>query len=174
MLFGYADDHQLINLYRNAEFLIYPSFYEGFGLPVVEAMACGCPVIASNASSLPEIMPDDEWLVDPYNPADMADKMQRMLALSPDRRHEIVEKNQKHARNFTWEKTASRMIEIFEGLHCPSPVDDGLLPGEYFQPAGIPVPSPHKAPEKQRPCGLPVRGRVSRAYNAGQKESAAS
>ncbi len=114
MLFGYADDHQLINLYRNAEFLAYPSFYEGFGLPVVEAMACGCPVIVSNASSLPELMPDDEWLVDPRNPADMAGKMQRLLALTTAQRRELMEKNQKHARNFTWDKTAKKMIEIFE------------------------------------------------------------
>jgi glycosyltransferase involved in cell wall biosynthesis len=117
-LFGYADDDQLINLYRNAEFFIYPSFYEGFGLPLVEAMACGCPVIASNASSLPEIMPDNEWLVDPYNPTEMAGRMQRLLALPPEKRREIVGKNQKQARNFTWDKTASRMIEIFEGLHA--------------------------------------------------------
>jgi glycosyltransferase involved in cell wall biosynthesis len=116
VLFGYADDDQLVNLYRNAEFLIYPSFYEGFGFPVVEAMACGCPVIASNTSSLPELTPDEEWLVDPCQPADMAGKMQRMLALSPDQRRGLVEKNQKHARNFTWDKTAGRMIEIFEGL----------------------------------------------------------
>jgi hypothetical protein len=115
-LFGYADDDQLVNLYRNAEFFIYPSFYEGFGLPVIEAMACGCPVIASNASSLPELMPDDEWLVDPYNPTDMADKMQRLLALTPATRQSVIEKNQRHARDFTWDKTAGRMIEIFERL----------------------------------------------------------
>ena len=116
VLFGYADDAQLVNLYRNAEFLIYPSFYEGFGFPVVEAMACGCPVIASNTSSLPELMPDEEWLVDPCQPADMAGKMQRMLALSPDRRRELMEKNQKFVREFTWDKTARKMIEIFKGL----------------------------------------------------------
>jgi len=116
VLFGYAADQQLISLYRNAEFLIYPSFYEGFGLPVVEAMACGCPVIAANASSLPEIMPDEKWLVDPYQPADMAAKMQRLLALSPDQRRELVEKNQNQARNFTWDKTANQMIKIFEAL----------------------------------------------------------
>ena len=61
-------------------------------------------------------MPDDEWLVDPYNPADMADRMQRLLALTPDRRQAVIEKNQRHARGFTWDKTAGRMIEIFEGL----------------------------------------------------------
>jgi len=116
-LFGYADDQQLINLYCHAEFFIYPSFYEGFGLPPVEAMACGCPVIASNTSSLPEVMPDDQWLVDPYDIGNMAQKMQRMLALSPDERRQIGAGNQRHARNFTWEKTAARMIEIFEVLH---------------------------------------------------------
>jgi len=115
-LFGYADDNQLVNLYRNAEFLIYPSFYEGFGFPVVEAMACGCPVIASNTSSLPELMPDKEWLVDPCNPADMAGKMQRLLALSPDRRQAVIEKNQNHARNFNWDKAAREMIAIFAQL----------------------------------------------------------
>ena len=115
-LFGYADDNQLVNLYQHAEFLIYPSFYEGFGFPAVEAMACGCPVIASNTSSLPELMPDKDWLVDPYDPADMADKMQRLLALSPDGRQAVIEKNQKHARNFTWDKTARQMVEIFVQL----------------------------------------------------------
>lgn len=115
-LFGYADDKQLINLYRNAEFFIYPSFYEGFGFPVVEAMACGCPVIASNTSSLPEIMPDDEWLVDPHNIGNIAQKMQRMLALSPALRQDLVIKNRNHAQNFNWDKTAREMIAIFAQL----------------------------------------------------------
>jgi glycosyltransferase involved in cell wall biosynthesis len=116
MLFGYADDEQLISLYQNAEFLIYPSFYEGFGLPVVEAMACGCPVIASNASSLPEVMPDSEWLVDPHDAGDMAGKMQQLLALSSIERELLIVKNRQHVQNFTWEKAARRMMEIFEKL----------------------------------------------------------
>jgi len=99
-LFGYAGDDQLINLYHSAEFFIYPSFYEGFGLPLVEAMACGCPVIASTPVRCPEIMPDNEWLVDPYNPADMADRMQRLLTLPPEKRREIVGKNQKTGAKF--------------------------------------------------------------------------
>jgi glycosyltransferase involved in cell wall biosynthesis len=116
VLFGYADDEQLISLYQNAEFLIYPSFYEGFGLPLVEAMACGCPVIASNASSLPEVMPDSEWLVDPHDADDMAGKMRRMLALSAAERQALIEKNRHHVQNFTWEKSALRMRKIFESL----------------------------------------------------------
>ena len=63
-------------------------------------------------------MPDKEWLVDPCQPADMAGKMQRMLALPPDRRLELMEKNKKHALGFTWEKTAGRMIEIFTQLQA--------------------------------------------------------
>jgi glycosyltransferase involved in cell wall biosynthesis len=117
ILFGYADDSQLTSLYQNAEFMLYPSFYEGFGLPVVEAMACGCPVIASNTSSLPEIMPDGEWLVDPHDINCIATKMQRILALSPDELRQMGEQNQNHARNFTWEKAARRMIEIFEAVN---------------------------------------------------------
>ncbi len=120
-LFGYADDRQLVSLYQNAEFMLYPSFYEGFGLPVVEAMACGCPVITSNNSSLPEIVPDAKWLVDPYKISEMGKKMEQMLALSELDRRQISERNQQHARNFTWEKAARQMIEIFERLGGASP-----------------------------------------------------
>jgi glycosyltransferase involved in cell wall biosynthesis len=116
-LWGYADGRQMALLYQNAEFTIYPSFYEGFGMPVAEAMACRCPVITSNTSSLPEIMPDGDWLVNPHDIGDMASKMQRMLALSPEARRRIGERNQQHARLFTWEKAARQMIEIFETLH---------------------------------------------------------
>jgi glycosyltransferase involved in cell wall biosynthesis len=116
VLFGYADDRQLVSLYQNAEFTLYPSFYEGFGLPVVEAMACGCPVIAANNSSLPEIVPDTEWLVDPYDHAAMAAAMQRLLALAPAQRQELAAKNRNHARNFTWDIAAQKMIGLFNEL----------------------------------------------------------
>jgi len=104
--------------YAMAKVAVAPYRYgEGTKIKVVEAMACGCPVIASNTSSLPEIVPDDEWLVDPHNIGDLAKKMQRMLALSPDERRQVGERNQQHARNFTWEKAAVQMIEIFARLH---------------------------------------------------------
>ena len=80
-------------------------------------MVCRCPVITSNVSSLPEIMPDDEWLANPYDIGDMADKMQRMLALSPEARRNIGERNQQHARLFTWGAAARKMLGIFEALH---------------------------------------------------------
>jgi glycosyltransferase involved in cell wall biosynthesis len=112
-LYGYVSDSQLISLYQNAEFAIYPSFYEGFGLPVVEAMACGCPVIAANNSSLPEILPDAEWLVDPYDAESMAAKMQASLALTTAAREQIRKKNQLRSRGFTWDQTAEKMMRIF-------------------------------------------------------------
>ncbi len=115
-LFGYADDDQLVSLYQNAEFTLYPSFYEGFGLPVVEAMACGCPVIAADNSSLPEIVPDKQWLVNPHDIPAMAESMQRMLALPPAHREELAGKNRDHAKNFTWDKAARKMIGIFNDL----------------------------------------------------------
>jgi glycosyltransferase involved in cell wall biosynthesis len=115
-LFGYADDQQLINLYHHAEFMIYPSFYEGFGFPVVEAMACGTPVITSNSSSLPELMLNDEWLVNPADIGDIAAKMQRMIALDPARRCELIERNAAHARTFTWEKCARQTVAVLEGV----------------------------------------------------------
>ncbi len=115
-LWGYADGPQMAALYQHAEFTIYPSFYEGFGMPAAEAMACRCPVITSNVSSLPEVMPDGEWLVNPYDIGDMADKMQRMLALTPEARRQIGEKNRQHAQQFTWEKAARQMLEIFDTL----------------------------------------------------------
>jgi glycosyltransferase involved in cell wall biosynthesis len=115
-LFGYADDQQLINLYRHAEFLIYPSFYEGFGFPVVEAMACGCPVITSNTSSLPELMLTDEWLVNPADTGDIAAKMQQMIQLAPERRAALIAQNIAHARTFTWEKAAREMMAVFASV----------------------------------------------------------
>lgn len=116
VLFGYASNEQLTNLYRNAEFLIYPSFYEGFGFPVVEAMSSGCPVIASNNSSLPELLPDNLWLVDPYQPADMADKMLKMLALSPEHRQTLISTNKAYVQRFTWRNAARQTIEVFSKL----------------------------------------------------------
>ena len=113
ILFGYASEEELVSLYQNAEFFIHPSFYEGFGFPVLEAMACKCPVITSNTSSLKEITPDKEWLVDPYNLEDINDKVVRILNLSAKKRESLIQKNYNFAKKFTWEKTAKAMIKIF-------------------------------------------------------------
>jgi len=116
ILFGYATERELISLYQNAEFFIYPSFYEGFGFPVLEAMACKCPVITSDNSSLREITPDKEWLVDPYNLNDISNKINKMLSLSKEERSELIQKNYNFAQKFTWERTVREYIKIFSSF----------------------------------------------------------
>ncbi len=76
---GYCDPESLAYLYNNAELFVFPSLYEGFGLPVIEAMACGCPVITSNVSALPEVSGDAALLVDPYDVEQLAETMKKVL-----------------------------------------------------------------------------------------------
>jgi hypothetical protein len=116
ILFGYATEMELLSLYQNAEFFIYPSFYEGFGLPVIEAMACKCPVIASNNSSLIEIVPNKEWLIDPYNIQEISDKMRKILDLSQRERDDLIESNYNFAKEVTWDKTARDYLHIYKSI----------------------------------------------------------
>lgn len=116
VLWGYVSKEQLINFYQNAEFFIFPSFYEGFGFPVLEAMACKCPVITSNNSSLIEITPDKRWLVDPYNLNDICRKMDKMIKLKKKDRDELIEVNYNYSKQFSWSKTAKEHIKLFKYL----------------------------------------------------------
>lgn len=116
IIYGYAEEGELVSLYQNAEFFIYPSFYEGFGFPVLEAMSLGCPVITSNNSSLTEITPDRKWLIDPLSIDDISEAMSRMAQLSSDERSRLIEANSMHAANFRWSTAATDMIELFDEL----------------------------------------------------------
>jgi glycosyltransferase involved in cell wall biosynthesis len=102
---GYVSDNELINRYRQAEFFVYPSLYEGFGLPPLEAMASGTPVITSNVASLPEVVADAALLVNPYDIVDMARDMQMLLSNAP-LRAELRKRGYKRAKEFTWLRTA--------------------------------------------------------------------
>ena len=94
-----------------AEALVYPSRYEGFGLPVLEAMACGTPVITSNRSALPEVAADAALLVDPDDPTDIADAIERVL--TEDRlRADLSARGLARAGRFTWEETARRTAAV--------------------------------------------------------------
>jgi glycosyltransferase involved in cell wall biosynthesis len=110
IIFGYASEEELINLYSNAEFFIYPSFYEGFGFPILEAIACKCLVITSNTSSIKELVPNKNWLFDPYDLEDISAKINRILKLSKRERREITEENYQYAKKFTWENTAKKYL----------------------------------------------------------------
>lgn len=114
ILYGYAKKHELLNLYRNSVFFIYPSFYEGFGFPVVEAMAAKCPVITSNNSSLIEISPNKNWLVNPYSIDDIRSKMEKMLTLTVDERINLIEQNSNYSKNFLWSNAAKKTIDVFK------------------------------------------------------------
>ena len=108
---GFIPDEQLWQLYREAEMLIYPSLYEGFGLPPLEAMAVGCPVITSNVSSLPEVVGDAGILVDPHNPQEIAEAMKRILqdaSLAEQMRRRGLER----AKLFSWEKCAQETLKV--------------------------------------------------------------
>ncbi len=112
---GYAPRQDLWSLLAGSEMLIYPSFYEGFGLPPLEAMACGTPVIISNVSSLPEVVGDAALLINPYDETQLANAIERLLddaALQTElRRRGLV-----CAREFSWQKYASCVIEIYREL----------------------------------------------------------
>lgn len=109
---GRIPDSELVSLYQNATAFIYPSFYEGFGLPVLEAMACGCPVIASNRFSIPEIAGDAALLIDPSDTLQVAGAT-AMLVNSPGLRESLVKRGIHQAKRFNWTKTAEETLDVY-------------------------------------------------------------
>lgn len=107
---GHVSDSELYALYSRASCLLFPSFYEGFGLPPVEAMALGCPVIVSKASVLPEICGDAALYCDPADPATLASAIRRLLA-EPDTRGDLAARGRERARRFSWSESAEGLLE---------------------------------------------------------------
>ena len=110
---GYITDEELAKVYNLATIFVYPSFYEGFGLPVLEAMACGTAVITSNISSLPEVGGDAVIYCNPYDVGDICNKI-KMLLTDENLQRELKIKGVKRAKQFTWEKSAKEHIELFK------------------------------------------------------------
>ncbi len=115
MFIGFVEEDDLPVLYSAAELFAYPSLYEGFGLPVLEAMACGVPVITSDNSSLKEIAEGIGILVDPLNVIDIRDAIVNILK-SPQRKEELIEKGLKRAADFSWTRTASETLKVYEDV----------------------------------------------------------
>ncbi|MCX7840628.1 MAG: glycosyltransferase family 4 protein, partial [Anaerolineae bacterium] len=109
---GYIPQAELPMLYSAADLFVYPSFYEGFGLPVLEAMACGVPVITSNISSMPEVAGDAAVLVEPNDVDVLADAMRHLLTDST-RRATLAAKGLARAREFSWERTAQATLSVY-------------------------------------------------------------
>ncbi len=110
-----GNDNLLASIYRQAQALIYPSIYEGFGLPPLEAMASGCPVICSNTSSLPEVVGDAGEYFDPLSQDSMKEAMERVLS-SPKSKDNLISKGYLQASKFSWEKCAKQTMKEYQKL----------------------------------------------------------
>lgn len=110
---GYVEDADLPALYNAAELFIFPSLYEGFGLPPLEAMACGTPVITSNISSLPEVVDDAALTVDPHEVNQLASAIERVLT-DTMLQTELRRRGIARAAEFTWERTARETLALYE------------------------------------------------------------
>jgi glycosyltransferase involved in cell wall biosynthesis len=113
---GYVEAYEKVFLYNLATLFVYPSFYEGFGFPPLEAMACGVPTIVSAVSSLPEIVEEAAIMIDPYNPQAIATAIVEILNDASFSKS-LGEKGRQQAEKFTWEKTARQYVELFNSLH---------------------------------------------------------
>ncbi len=111
---GYVPDERLRSLLAGADMLVFPSIYEGFGLPPLEAMACGVPVITSGRASLPEVVGDAALLLeDPLEAEEIAGKVEALVS-DPALRSRLAEKGRERARRFTWEKAAAEVLEVYD------------------------------------------------------------
>jgi len=110
---GYVEGQQLPLLYNAAEAFIFPSLYEGFGLPPLEAMACGCPVLVSNISSLPEVCADVALYCDPYSPQDIARRIDELLS-NEELKKKLSYRGIRHSSNFTWSRCARETLLLIE------------------------------------------------------------
>ncbi len=99
-------------IYNLSEVYVYPSFYEGFGLPVLEAMACGCPVITSNVTSLPEVVGEAAIMVNPYSVEQLGGAIYKVLQ-DNDCKKKLINKGFQQIKKFSWEKTAYQTLEVF-------------------------------------------------------------
>ncbi|MGZ3990518.1 MAG: glycosyltransferase family 4 protein [Flavisolibacter sp.] len=112
---GYVPHQEIPLMYNAATLFLYPSLRESFGLPLLEAMACGVPVITSNTSSMPEIAGDAALLVDPFDVKELTGALQR-LAGNEELQQQLREKGLERARQFTWKASAEKLLSIYESL----------------------------------------------------------
>ncbi|MCX7766369.1 MAG: glycosyltransferase family 4 protein, partial [Candidatus Sumerlaeia bacterium] len=116
----YIPDEHLPLIYNNALLFVFPSLAEGFSLPVLEAMACGLPIITSNAPALKEIAEEVAITVDPHNYYLLADKMKEVI-ISHKLRSQLSEKSLQQARNFSWENCARKTLKVYKEVFSQKP-----------------------------------------------------
>ncbi len=114
-ILGYVSENELIALYNLADLYLYPSLYEGFGLPILEAQACGCPVLTSNVTSCPEIAGKGAIFVCPHNITQIANKTEKILN-DKKLKNSIIAKGYKNIKLFSWKKCAKEVLNVCEGV----------------------------------------------------------
>jgi glycosyltransferase involved in cell wall biosynthesis len=127
VLAGFVTDRLLAALYRTCELSVYPSLYEGGGLPILEAMSCGAPVAVSNVSSMPEWLGDDEGTFDPADPADIARCLSELLS-SPERLAALRERSPRQAALHTWKRVGERTVAGYEAAAMAPDANAAIRP----------------------------------------------
>ena len=112
---GFVPDEDLVALYNKAIVFAMPSFYEGFGLPILEAMSCGCPVITSRTGSIPEIGENAAFYVNPHDTEDIANGIKKIF-FDKNIQEDLSSKGLEQAKKFSWEKTAKETAEIYSKM----------------------------------------------------------
>jgi len=113
-LLGFVPDEDLVGLYSAAKAFVYPSIYEGFGFPILEAFSCNCPVITSNISSLPELGGNAAIYTNPKKEKDIYEAIKFVLNLGSESRKSLIQKGQVQAKKFSWEKTANQTLKVYQ------------------------------------------------------------
>ncbi|MCU0481823.1 MAG: glycosyltransferase family 4 protein [Anaerolineae bacterium] len=114
-LTGFVSDEDLPALYTGAVAMAFPSLYEGFGIPILEAMACGIPVVSSNTSSLPEVADDATLLIDPYSIEEIHNALEKVIT-DQNLREILIQRGFKQAKKFTWEQSAHQLLGLYRQL----------------------------------------------------------
>jgi glycosyltransferase involved in cell wall biosynthesis len=110
---GFVPDEMLPAIYSAAEVLAFPSLYEGFGLPVLEAMACGTPVVASRASCLPEVADGAALMIDPTSVEGLSTALEQLLT-DAEQRARLIERGRQRASEYTWRVAAERLLQVYQ------------------------------------------------------------
>jgi len=113
-MLGFVEDQDLVGLYQSAMIALFPSYYEGFGLPILEAQSCGVPVITSKTSSMPEVAGDSAILVDPYNQLEINQAIEQLKDAQV--RQQYIKKGYTNIKRFSWSKSASEVYHIYKGI----------------------------------------------------------
>ncbi len=112
---GHVSDGELIDLYKNAFLFVFPSFFEGYGLPPLEAMACGCPTVVSTAACLPEVCGDAAYFVNPLDIEEMAHGLYR-VSTDTDLRKTLIQRGLDRARSFTMDRFGGEHVKLLEDV----------------------------------------------------------